>query len=305
MAAAVASSASLTLPRPVTCLAALPNTPMVAAGLANGRLVLWNGRDKTPTATMTPHKARVLAVGATANGRDVLSVAADGTLVRSRRDTRAAGGATRVDFGGAPPRAAVFSADGARLMTGGEFGDIRVFDAASGALKHALRGHLGEMMDLAARPNSDVLASAGADADIRLWDVAAGTQTGFIDTDLSTFALAFSPKDGTLASGGTDRRLTLRDPKTMTVNGMFELRAPKMVATLAWSPDGRLIAVGDVDDETLRKGGLELVDAASRESVATLDTGNVPARFIAFLSDGGLVGSVNRDLRAWNLAAVK
>jgi len=254
---------------------------------------------------MTPHKARVLAVGATADGRDVLSVAADGTLVRSRRDSRTAGRPTRVDFGRARPRAAVFSADGARLMTGGEFGDIRVFDVASGALKHELRGHTAEMMDLAAGPNPDVLASAGAEADMRLWDLASGTQAGFIDAELSAFALAFSPKDGTLASGGPDRRLTLRDPKTMAQIGMFVLPAPKMVAALAWSPDGRFIAVGDLDDETLRKGGLQIVDAASRESVATLDTGNAPARVIAFLSDGGLVGFVNRDLRAWNLAALK
>ena len=51
-----------------------------------------------------------------------------------------------------------------------------------------------------------------------------------------------------------------------------------MVGTLAWSPDGRFIALGDVDDETLSKGGIQVIDAASRAVVASLETGNVPRR---------------------------
>jgi WD40 repeat protein len=302
MAAAIAPSASLGLPRPATCLAALPNTPMAAAGLASGHIVLWNGRDNTAAATMTPHKARVLAVGAAADGRDLMSVAVDGTLVRSPRDPGAPGTAARVDLpAGPPPRCAVFSSDGAWLVIGGEFGDIRVHHARSGAFERELRGHRAELSDLAVRPGSSVLASAAADADLRVWDLAAGTQTGFADTDLTTFAVAFSPADGTLASGGTDRRLTLRDPKTLVTIGVFEVPAPKLVAALAWSPDGRLIAVGDVDDETLRKGGLQIVDAATRRSVAVLETGNAPARLLAFIADGRVVAQIDRELRAWDI----
>ena len=304
MAAALAPAASVTLPQAVTCLAALPNTAMVAAGLVNGDVVLWNGRDTTPTATMTPHKARLVAVGATADGGDVLSVAADGTLVRSRRDTGAAGTSLRVDLGVPPYRAAVFSADGTRLMVAGEFGDIRVFDTASGALQRELRGHRSEMMDLAVRPGSDVLASAGTDADLRTWDTTTGKQTGFVDGVLTTFAVAYSPKDGTLASGGTDRKLTLRDPKTMAPTVAFELPAPKIVAGIAWSPDGRYIAMSDIDDESLRKGGLQVVVAGTRTTVV-LETGGLPPRLIAFMSDGRLVAQIDRDLRAWSLATAK
>lgn len=302
--AALAPAASITLPQPTTCLAALSNTPMVAAGLANGLVVLWNGRDNTPTTTMTPHTARVIALGATADERDLLSVAADGTLVQSRLDTGAAGNAIRVDLGVPPYRSAVFSSDGSRLMVAGEFGDIRVFDTASGALQRELRGHRSEMRDLAVRRGSDVLASAGTDADLRTWDTTTGTQTGFVDGVLTTFAVAYSPKDGTLASGGTDRKVTLRDPKTMAPTVAFELLAPKIVAKLAWSPDGRHIALSDIDDETLRKGGLQVVVAGTRTTVE-LETGGVPPRLIAFMSDGRLVAQIDRDLRAWNLAAAK
>lgn len=127
-----------------------------------------------------------------------------------------------------------------------------------------------------------------------------------VDSDLSVFALAFSPRDGTLASGGVDRRLTLRDSTTFKAVGELALRAPRMVATLAWSQNGRFIALGDIDDETLSKGGIEVVDATSRATVASLDTGRVPADALVFAGDIGMVvGIVGRDLRAWSVADVK
>ncbi len=300
MRAAIAPSASLALRQQVTCLAGLSNTSLVIAGLANGHVVLWNARDKTPTATMTPHTARVLAVGGAATGHDVLSVAVDGTVVQSPRDANAARTVARLEFGAPAPRCGVFSSDGAWLVIGGEFGDIRVYDARSGAFARELRGHRAEIMDLAVRPGASLLASAAADADLRVWDLAAGTQTGFVDSDLTTFAVAFSPADGTLATGGTDRRLTLRDPKTMATIGVFEVPAPKIIGRLAWSPDGRFTAVGDVDDETLRKGGLQIVDAATRRSVAVLETGNARAGLLAFI-DGRVVAQIDRELRAWDV----
>ena len=304
MAAALPPAALVTLPRAATCLTALSKTPLVVAGLANGNVVLWNGRDKTPSATMTPHTARLIAVRSPADERDLLSVASDGTLVRSRIDTGVAGQSIPLDLGVAPYRAAVFSADGTRLMVAGEFGDIRVFDTASGALQHELRGHRSEMMDLAVQPGSNALASAGTDADLRIWDTTTGRQTGFVDGALTTFAVAYNPKDGTLASGGTDRKLTLRNPKTMAPTIAFELPAPKFVAGLAWSHDGQRIAMSDIDDETLRKGGLQVILAGTRTTVE-LDTGGVPPGLIAFMSDGRLVAQIGRDLRAWNLATEK
>ena len=75
-----------------------------------------------------------------------------------------------------------------------------------------------------------------------------------------------------------------------------------MVATLAWSPDGRLLAIGDIDDATLSKGGLQIVDVSTRAVVATLDTGDEPANRIVFFTDGSRLAAImGRELRAWNL----
>ncbi len=299
-------SAAVALPAEITCLSATNRSSTVAVGLADGQVAVWNGRDTAPAVALKPHAARVLAVGSTAAGQEVWSIAADGTLARTRIAPGASPAASRVDLGVAPTRAAVFAADGVMLVTGGDFGEVRVFDTASGALRQQLRGHRTELQCLAVRPGSAIVASASSEADLRIWDAAAGREIGFVDGDLSLFALGFSPRDGTLAAGGVDRRLTLRDAKTFRPVGELPLQAPGMVAALAWSPDGRFIALADVDDETLARGGVQIVDAASRSVVASLDTGGTPARGLAVLADPGVVVAISgRDLRAWTVAAMK
>jgi WD40 repeat protein len=284
-------SASVTLPVDITSITAITGSSTIAVGLADGRVAVWGGEDKTAARILNPHGARVLAVGSTADGREVWSVATDGSLARTPLAPGGLSTARRLELGPARTGAAAFAADGSMLVTGAEFGEIRVFDTASGALRHQLRGHRTELQSV---------------ADLRLWDAASGRQIGLVEGDLSLFALGFSPRDGTLASGGVDRRLTLRNPTTFKALRQVVLKAPLMVGTLAWSQDGRFIALGDLDDETLSKGGLQVLDAGSRAVVARLDTGGVPAGGLAFLGDSRvLVAIVGRDLRAWTVGAIK
>jgi len=64
-------SATITLPAAITSLTAINTSSLVAAGMADGRVAIWNGRDAAPMALLKPHDARVLAVGSTADGRDL------------------------------------------------------------------------------------------------------------------------------------------------------------------------------------------------------------------------------------------
>lgn len=299
-------SATITLPANITSLAAINRSSTVVAGLADGQVITWNARDRMPAVTLKPHAARVLAVGSTSDGHELWSLASDGSLARTVISPTPQTTSQRVDLGPAPTRAAAFSADGSMLVAGGEFGEIRVFDTASSALRQQLVGHRTELQDLAIRPGTAIVASASAEADLRIWDAATGREIGFVDSDLSLFALGFSPRDGTLASGGVDRRLTLRETTTFKPVGHVSLPAPRMVAALAWSPDGRLIAMGDIDDETLSKGGVQIVDADSHAVVASLDTGGTPVRSMTFVADPDtVVAIIGRDLRAWKLAAAR
>jgi WD40 repeat protein len=300
-APAIPPAAKVTLGADVVSLAMMPGSPYVAAGLADGQVAIWNGRDAAPALTFKPHAKSVLAVSATADGQAIWSVASDGSLGRTALTRDAKPAVTRLDTGTAPLRAAAFSFDGAMVVTGGDRGEIRVFDTATGALKQRLQGHRTEIHYLAMRPESPILASASAEADLRVWNIATGREQASVDSDLAFLALAFSPRDGALASGGVNRTVTLHDPVTMKPTGTFAVQKPRMVAALAWSPDGRSIAVGDLDDETLKKGGLQVVDAATRAVVVHLESGNVPAVAIVFARNSVVIAALGRDLRAWDL----
>ena len=66
---------------------------------------------------------------------------------------------------------------------------------------------------------------------------------------------------------------------------------------LAWSADGSLLALGHVDSDTLRKGGVRVVDASTRAVVTTLDTGGSPTFSLAFGGADTVVGAFGRELR--------
>lgn len=274
------------------------------AGLADGTLLVWNGRDRAPSLTLKPHLARMIAVGPGKDEAEAWSLFADGTLARTRLAAGAKAALRKLDLGVAATRVALFSPDGTRLLAGGELGEIRVFDTATGAILQQLRGHRTELQDMALAPSPTVLASASAEADLRIWDLTSGRELVSVDSDLSIFALAFNPRDGMLAVGGVDRTVTFRPPSGYRSAGTIALAVPKMVAALAWSPDGRRLAVGDIDDRTLSKGGLQVFDSVSRQAIATLDTADVPNVKVAFVADGTrVVGAVARLLRAWPIPA--
>ncbi len=302
--APAAPAATITLPATITCVSAIHESSSVAAGLSDGRVAVWDGHGATPSIMLKPHTAPVAALATTGDGRFLWSAATDGTLARTPIAPGAESTLRRVDLGSAPTRAGVFSADGSLIVTGGEFGELRVYDTTSGTLTQQLRGHRTEVQSLTVRPGSAIIASASAEADLRIWDAASGREISFIDGSVALFALAFSPRDGTLAAGGANRRLTLRDRSTFKPVREITLQPPRMVNTLTWSPDGRLIALGDVDDQTLSKGGVQLLDAATLATVATLDTGGKPPGSIVFADKAALiVGALGRDLRAWTVAA--
>jgi WD40 repeat protein len=298
---------SLTLPADVTSLVAVNRSPRVAAGLSDGRVAIWSPTEAAPSLVLQPHKASVLAVAATGDGTQLISVASDGTLSRTPIAPGASSAVSNADLGPTPPRAAVFSADGSRLVIGGERGEVRVLDTTSGAVIRQRAGHRTELHDVATQPGTAVVASASAESDLVVWESSTGTELKRLDCGLSLLALAFSPRDGTLAAGGVGRRLTLYHPRSFETTGGLHLQAPNMVSTLAWAPDGGRLAVGYIDSDSLSKGGIlivQIVGASAPAVLTTLDTGGAPAARLVFGGSGAgaVVAAFGNDLRAWAIA---
>jgi WD40 repeat protein len=74
----------------------------------------------------------------------------------------------------APVRSVAFSPDGRALASGSTDNTIRLWDAASGALRRTLAGHTNTVLSVAFSPDGRLLASASEDNTIRLWDAASG-----------------------------------------------------------------------------------------------------------------------------------
>ena len=78
-------------------------------------------------------------------------------------------------------KALVVAPDGSWLASASDDQTVRVWDPATGTVRHTLTGHTGVVTALAVAPDGSWLASAGDDGQVRVWDLAigAGRQTGY------------------------------------------------------------------------------------------------------------------------------
>jgi serine/threonine protein kinase len=162
---------------------------------------------------------------------------------------------------------------------------------------------------VARSPVDDLLATAGADGAVRLWDLQSRTRRQSLRTDMHrraghdarALALAFSPDGSLLASGHVDGSIHLWDMASAEEVRVRLRHEEQMVSALAFSPDGRTLATGGVDST------LKLWDVpAARKGEARRELVREPAAVtaLAFAAGGKLLitGHANRVLRVMDVA---
>ncbi len=129
--------------------------------------------------------------------------------------------------------------------------------------------------EAALSPAADLMAVAGADGAIRLWDLRSRNRAHVLRTDLhrrsghdaAALALAFSPDGSLLASAHVDGVVHLWD-MAKGEEVPVRLRHDEAVGTLAFSPDGATLATGSLDANLrLFDVGAALAGEARRELV--------------------------------------
>jgi len=219
-----------------------PDGTLVVTGRADGEVQLWSAGAGRLVATVKA-PGRVTDAAFAPDGKSVVTASARGSFVwsvPSGRRLHALAGASRV----------AFSPDGKLVATAGGDGAARIWDAATGKLRHVLPASGRGLTDVVFSPDGRTLLTTSLERDVMTWDTRTGKRLHVLVGHFGTVSGgAFSPDGRWIVTAGPISAILWR---TGAERPFFYLRGDtKLLTAVSFSPDGRLV-LSSSDDGSVR-----------------------------------------------------
>jgi cytochrome c len=191
---------------------------------------------------------------------------------------------------------AVVVVPGGKLATGGEDGQVAIWDEGKPAPTTVLKGHTAPVVALAASPDGKWIASASWDRTIRLTPVAGGETKVLQGHQDNVNAVAFTPDGAALVSAGYD--LTVRIWPLAKLESPVTAQVPSPLNAIAIAQDGEIIVAGADGKVYFLSSSGDMkgsVQAAERPIISV--AASPDGRFVAASAIAGSVAIIERQDR--------
>jgi WD40 repeat protein len=251
-------------PQGVTNLSFSNDGKSIATTSYDGMVRLWNADDGSLIKTFKGNTKTTWTVAFSPDGKTIAGAGEDaviiiwdissGNIIHTLKGHRLNVWAVK------------FSPDGAKLASGSFDNNIHIWDPASGKLVRIISGHSEGVIDLSFSHSGQRLASTSDDKTIKLWNINDGSLLKTLQVDEHVQAVAFSPDDKRMMTGGRDKDMVGEFIQNFTGDSqrykgvsarLWDIESGKVIQTftthsndvndVAYSNDGKWIATASED----------------------------------------------------------